>query len=134
MPDALPAATVVVVNYNTAEEVPGCLAALRALDYPGAVQIVVVDNASTDGSADLVRAQFPTIELIASKANLGFAGGANRGWAAARGDVLAVINPDVRPRPGWLAALAGALRDHADARAAIAGSKLLYGDGATLQH
>jgi GT2 family glycosyltransferase len=134
MPYTLPPATVVVVNYNTVAELPGCLAALRALEYPGAVQVVVVDNASADGSADLVRAQFPDVALIASETNLGFAGGGNRGWAAARGEVLAVVNPDVRPRPAWLAALAGALRDHADEQAAIAGSKLLYGDGTTLQH
>src|SRR5205814_6626884 len=98
-------------------------AALRALDYAGDVQIIVVDNASTDSSADVVRAQFPQVELIASEANLGFAGGANRGWAAARGELLAVLNPDVRPRPDWLAALARALQAHAGDRAAIAGGK-----------
>jgi GT2 family glycosyltransferase len=134
MPETLPPATVVVVNYNTADELPGCLTALAALAYPGAVQIVVVDNASTDGSAERVRAQFPQVELIAGETNLGFAGGANRGWAAARGDLLAVVNPDVRPRPDWLAARARALRDHAGDRAAIVGGKLLYEDGATVQH
>jgi GT2 family glycosyltransferase len=133
MPDILPPATVVVVNYNTADQLPGCLAAVQALDYPGAVEIIVVDNASADGSAAVVRAQFPQVRLIASPTNLGFGGGANLGWAEARGDLLAVLNPDVRPRPDWLAALARGLADHADERAAIAGGKLLYADG-TVQH
>ena len=70
MPDILPPATVVVVNYNTADQLPGCLAAVQALDYPGAVEIIVVDNASADGSAAVVRAQFPQVRLIASPTNL----------------------------------------------------------------
>ena len=133
MSETLPPATIVVVNYNTAGQLPGCLAALAALDYPGAIEIVVVDNASTDDSVALLRAQFPQVRLIASPTNLGFGGGANLGWAEARGDLLAVLNPDVWPRPDWLAALARGLADHAGARAAIAGGKLLYADG-TVQH
>jgi GT2 family glycosyltransferase len=133
MPDSLPPATVVVVNYNTADQLPGCLDALRALEYPGEVEIIVVDNASTDGSADVVRAQFPRVRLIAGAANRGFGGGANLGWQAGQGDLLAVLNPDVRPRPAWLAALARGLADHAAERGAIAGGKLLYADG-TVQH
>ncbi len=134
MPDTLPSATIVVVNYNTADQLPGCLQALQALDYPGEVEILVVDNASTDGSVALMRMQFPQVRLLASPANLGFGGGANLGWQAAQGAILAVLNPDVRPRPDWLAALARGLADHAGDRAAIAGGKLLYADGLTVQH
>jgi GT2 family glycosyltransferase len=106
---------------------------LQALEYPGEVETIVVDNASTDGSVEVMRTQFPQVRLIASPTNRGFGGGANLGWQAGQGDLLAVLNPDVRPRPAWLAALARGLADHAADRAAIAGGKLLYADG-TVQH
>ena len=127
-----PAASVAVVNYNTPAQVPGCLDALQALDYPG-VEILLVENGVAAASAAPLGNRYPGVRVLRPEANLGFAGGANLAWQAAGGALLAVVNPDVRVAPGWMRALAAGLRDHAAARAAIAGGKLLYPDG-RVQH
>ena len=131
-PPAWPAASVVVVNYNTPADVPGCLDALLALDYPQ-VEILVVDNGTGGGALVALGDRYPQVRVLAPGANLGFGGGANLGWQTATGDILAVVNPDVRVRSDWLRALAAGLHTHADARAAIAGGKLVYPDG-RVQH
>ena len=94
-PLAWPAASVVVVNYNTPAEVPGCLDALLALDYPQ-VEILVVDNGTGGGQPVALGDRYPGVRVLAPGANLGFGGGANLGWQTASSDILAVINPDVR--------------------------------------
>ncbi len=131
---AWPAASVVVVNYNTPHLVPRCLDALLALDYPQ-VEILVVDNGTLDGEPVRLGDLYPQVRVLIPDmhTNLGFGGGANLGWQTATGDILAVVNPDVQVRPDWLRALAQGLRAHADARAAIVGGKLLYPDG-RVQH
>ncbi len=128
----LPVASIAVVNYNTPALVPGCLDALGALDYPE-VEILVVDNAERPEDAVPALPEEAGVRLLRPGANLGFAGGTNLAWREARGDLLAVVNPDVRVAPGWLRALAGGLAAHAAERAAIVGGKLLYPDG-RVQH
>ncbi len=130
--DSLPTAAVVVVNYNTPDEVPGCLAALAALDYPR-LTVLLVDNGADGGRVVDLGHRYPAVRVLTAPRNLGFAGGANLGWAATDAEVLAVVNPDVRVQPGWLRALVTGLRDHADQRAGIVGGKLLYPDG-RVQH
>src|SRR4051812_20573839 len=98
-PDQLPTATVVIVNYNTPNEVPACLDALAALDYPR-VEILVVDNGGDGGQVVALGDRYPAVRVLCPPRNLGFAGGANFGWAAAEAEVLAVLNPDVRVTPG----------------------------------
>ncbi|HMA38092.1 MAG TPA: glycosyltransferase family 2 protein [Chloroflexia bacterium] len=131
-PDQFPTATVVIVNYNTPAEVPGCLDALAALEYPD-VEILLVDNGGDGGRPVDLGDRYPAVRVLHPARNLGFGGGANLGWEQARGEILAVVNPDVRVRPEWLRALATGLHDHADRRAAIGGGKLLYPDG-RVQH
>ncbi|MGI8588651.1 MAG: glycosyltransferase family 2 protein [Chloroflexia bacterium] len=126
----LPTASIVVVNYNTPGDLPGCIEALRALDYPS-VEIIVVENGAGGGPIPAPTVEETTVRYLTPGANLGFAGGANLGWAAARGEIIAVVNPDVRVRAGWLRALAAGLREHKGA--GIAGGKLLYPDG-RVQH
>ncbi|MCC6191178.1 MAG: glycosyltransferase family 2 protein, partial [Anaerolineales bacterium] len=97
-------------------------------------EVIVVDNASADGSADWVAARYGhdrRVRLLRQTANLGFGGGCNAGLAQARGDVLVLLNQDTEVRPDWLAALVDALA--AGPAIGIAGSKALYPDG-TLQH
>ena len=69
-------------------------------------EVLVVDNASSDGTAELVRERWPACRVIETGTNLGFAAGCNRGAADARGDLLVFINPDAAPAPGFRAALA----------------------------
>src|SRR4030081_2904960 len=109
-----PAASVAVVNYNTPEQVPGCLDALQALEYPG-VEILLVENGTAAERVATLESRYPGVRVLRPESNLGFAGGANLAWQAAGGALLAVVNPDVRVAPGWLQALAAGLRDHADA-------------------
>jgi len=96
------------------------------VDEP-AVEVVVVDNASHDGSAAAVAAAHPRVRLIASRDNLGFAGGVNRAADAARGDTLLVLNPDARLEPGALSQLCAFLDAHP--RVGLVGPAMCYPDG-----
>ena len=123
-------ASVIVINWNGAPFLSQCLEALLREATPDD-EIILVDNASTDDSVEQVRSRFPDVTLICNERNLGYAGGANAGLRAARGDVLVLLNPDVQVQRGWLAALRKALEDQA---VGVAGCKLYYPDGKTIQH
>src|SRR5215211_1268765 len=107
---------VIVVSYNTREFLGPCLEALPAALRGLTAETWVVDNASPDGSADLVRAQFPDVHLIASPRNGGYAYGNNLGLKAAGFPETSssatppfrhatLLNPDTVPPPGSLAQL-----------------------------
>src|SRR5690606_4689589 len=108
----LPLVSVVVVNYRGADDTITCLRALREdLNYPAdRLQIICVDNASDDGSAERIAAAAPYVELVRSPKNLGFAGGSNLGAQHARGEVLAFLNNDARPHRDWVHAAVRVLR------------------------
>ncbi|HEY0069201.1 MAG TPA: glycosyltransferase family 2 protein [Chloroflexia bacterium] len=131
MPAPQPFASIVVVSYNTAEHIEGCLRSLLALDYPRS-EIIVVDNGSTDGSIELVRGRFPSVELVELGENKGFAGAASVGLFMSNGDILATVNPDVQLDPQWMSAVLDAFDAFPDA--GVVGSKILYPDRKTLQH
>lgn len=126
-----PFASIVVVSYNTAEHIEGCLRSLLALDYPRS-EIIVVDNGSGDGSVELVRSRFPNVELVELGENKGFAGAASVGMFMSKGDILATVNPDVQLDPQWMSAVLDAFDAFPDA--GVVGSKILYPDRKTLQH
>jgi len=114
--------SVILVNYNGLAHLQRGLPALLAglgVDY----EIILVDNASSDGSADHVRRAFPQVRLYRSARNLGFGAGANLGARQARGRYLAFLNPDTLVAPGWLEALLQALED--EPRAALATPQIL---------
>jgi hypothetical protein len=124
------ALSVVIVSWNTRELT---LAALRSFlpAKPGRIlEVVLVDNASSDGSADAVVAAFPDVRVIRNDSNLGFAGGVNVGLRAARHPLVLLLNPDTRVVGDALARLVDYAVAHPEA--GIVGPRVLNEDG-TLQ-
>jgi GT2 family glycosyltransferase len=110
-----------VVTYRGADLLPACLDALRAQTVPH--RLLVVDNASTDGTAKLLVDRYPEARVLRLPRNAGFAGGVAAGLAAVDTPYVALLNDDAAPDPGWLAALVAALG--ADANTAAVTSRLL---------
>ncbi len=103
MTDSAGLVTVVVVNYNGAAYLAACLDALAVQTLPRyRFEVVVVDNASVDASADLVRTRFPWVRLVALPKNVGFAAGNNAAVPFAHGTRLVLLNPDTVADPHWL--------------------------------
>ncbi|MHB0913497.1 MAG: glycosyltransferase family 2 protein [Armatimonadota bacterium] len=118
--------SIIIVNWNTREELARCLASVYA-DDPGGLEVTVIDNASTDGSAEMVREEFPAAHLIANTRNLGFAKASNQGIRMASGRYVMLLNPDSEVRPGALSALLRFADGAPDA--GIIGIKVLNPDG-----
>jgi len=114
--------SVIIVVYNARPFLCRLFRALTRQTYPN-YELIVFDNASTDGSADLVSADTPHIRLIRSPTNLGYAAGNNVAVAHSRGEYVAILNPDTEPEPGWLAALVGTL--DADSTIGLATSQIV---------
>jgi GT2 family glycosyltransferase len=122
--------TVVVVNWNGGADLLDCLASVAAQTLE-ASEVLLVDNGSTDGSADAAAARHPTIARLDLPANPGYGAAVNAAASATSGDPLVVLNPDVTLAPEWLATVAPAFED--DPRLGVAGVKLLFPDG-LVQH
>ena len=120
-----PLVSVVIPNWNGAHHLPVCLGALRAQSYPR-IEVVLVDNGSTDGSQALVEGEYPEVRLLALDRNLGLTGGNNAGFRAARGEVLVSLNNDTEAEPGFVEALVKPLQEHPEA--GVAASKMLLFD------
>jgi GT2 family glycosyltransferase len=112
-----PPISAVIPTWNALRFLPACLSALRAQLGPQD-EIVLVDNDSRDRAGDWARHHAPDVRVIALAENLGFAGGTNAGMAAARGELLLLLNDDAMAEPGCVDALWAALRDHTGAGAA----------------
>ncbi|WP_199433974.1 glycosyltransferase family 2 protein [Qaidamihabitans albus] len=119
----MPSTTVVVVTWRGAEHIAECLDALAAQDRPH--RILVVDNASTDGTTRLLAAHPAAPEVLRLPRNAGYAGGIAAALPRVRTPLLAWLNDDAAPGPGWLAALEDAMRPGV---AAVA-SRLEHPDG-----
>lgn len=114
--------SVLVLSWNGREHLEPCLAALEAQRPTGTeVEILLLDNGSTDGTAEWVRRAHPRVRLVESGANLGFCAGNNRLAELADGDLLALLNNDTRAEPDWLAALVDGYRTAPDDVAALGG-------------
>ena len=118
---------VVVVTYESAAVVAGCLESLRAAAPRRGVDIRVVDNASSDESAAIAAAMLGCDNVLRMPANRGFAAGVNAGFAGATGTWIAVVNPDVRIPAGGLDRLADVLEHHP--AAGLAAPRVVDGRG-----
>ncbi|MCX7013394.1 MAG: glycosyltransferase family 2 protein [Candidatus Sumerlaeota bacterium] len=123
--------SVIIITLNGADVIDGCLRSLLANEGPR-FEILVVDNGSTDSTARLVGERFPQARLIHLPRNLGFAGGANVGIQASRGEIVVLLNDDTICAPDLLVELARPLLD--DPAIGVVGAKIYYPDGRTLQH
>lgn len=124
------AISVVIVTYNSKRVVPACLASLAANTSRSTCEVVVVDNASSDGTPEMIAREYPWVRLVARHRNEGLSAGINAAVAASSGEYIAVLNPDIRFERDVLSPLAAYLREHDDA--AVMAPKLLNDDG-TLQ-
>lgn len=107
--------TVVIVNWNGRDHLETCLGSVLAQDVPG-VEVVLIDNGSTDGSVDFVRERFADrVRTIAHDTNLGYSRGLNEGIRAARGRYVMALNNDTEVAPGCLAALISVADRHPNA-------------------
>lgn len=104
--------SVIIVNYNTRDDLRLCLNALRDSLLPP--EIIVVDNASSDGSRQMVQAEYPEVSLIAPETNTWFCGGNNLGIAAAHGEYTLLLNPDTVPPPDALQRMTDFMDGHPD--------------------
>jgi hypothetical protein len=118
---------VVIVSYRSRELLRECLSALRSNPPSCPVAVVVVDNASGDGTAELVAREFPDVDLVASETNLGFAAATNLGARRGSAPYLLALNPDTAVGPGALDRVLSVLDSHAEV--AVVGPRLLRPDG-----
>jgi len=126
---ARPPVTVGLVTCNAAELLPRTLVRLLAVTHYPAVRWRVLDNASTDGTVELLARDFPAVQVERLPANLGYPAAVNRLVAGADTELVAQVNPDVLVEPDWLAPLVAALEQQPDA--AQAGGRILRPDGTT---
>jgi GT2 family glycosyltransferase len=124
---------IIVLNWNGKEDTVECLDSLRKVAYPG-FRILLVDNASIDGSVELFKQRYPDVELIVNKTNLGFAGGNNVGIKKAMDDgaeFLLLLNNDTTVYPDFLGGLVNVAES--DESIGIVGPKIcLYSDPETV--
>ncbi len=118
---AQPRVTVIIPNWNGAHLLPACLDSVARQTYPD-LEVLVVDNASTDDSRRLLADRYPGARVLALESNRGFAGGVNAGIRAAESEVLVLLNNDTEAERNWLEELIRALV--ANPRAGMAASKL----------
>jgi GT2 family glycosyltransferase len=122
----VPVVDVVVVSYNSAEHLRGCVEGLSRLDW---VQVIVVDNGSADPGLDRIAEL--DVRTIETGANLGFAGGCNAGWRVGESRYVLFLNPDARIASDSLQRLVGVLESRREA--AIVAPRIV-GDDGRLQH
>jgi hypothetical protein len=119
--------SVIIVSWNTRELLRGCLNSIQASGGSLIQEIIVVDNASTDGSPEMVVKEFPTVTVIRSKENLGFARASNIGLERATSSWLALVNSDVVVHPECFQRLVQYLETHD--KAGLVGPAVIGGDG-----
>ena len=126
-----PAVSIVIPLYNAVEYTNRCLASLEATLQPGCYELVIVDNNSTDGTAEVLSALPSAVKILRNSENVGFARACNQGARIASGKYLLFLNNDTEAKEGWLEPLLETAEQ--DRSIGAVGSRLLFPDG-TIQH
>ena len=119
--------TVVIVSYNVREELDSCLNSVVGHTAPFPTEVVVVDNASHDGTREMVRDRWPSVRFIDAEGNLGFSRANNVGIRATNSEYVLLLNPDTVVPPGAIPTLVRSLASHPEA--AVAGPRLIDAGG-----
>jgi GT2 family glycosyltransferase len=125
----LPPVTICMVTYNSAKLLPDTLERLLAVTHYPAARWLMVDNASSDGTVELIRQRWPAMRVEQMGSNRGYPAAVNRAFALADTELVVQINPDVRVEPDWLAPLVAAMMNNS--AVAMAGGRILRPDGST---
>jgi GT2 family glycosyltransferase len=125
--DAAVDLSIIIVSWNTAQLLAQCLRTIYANPPAGKFEVLVVDNASADASTQMVRKQFPQINLLENEVNVGFARANNQAIRQSRGRYILLLNPDTEMKPYMLERLVNFMKTHTQAGAA--GPCLLNPDG-----
>jgi GT2 family glycosyltransferase len=126
-----PLLSIIIPHYNGLHHLTTCLTALRTQTYLY-LEVILVDNGSSDESVALTQRDFPEVKVIALGQNLGLTGAINRGIEQAQGEIIAPLNNDTEVDPGWATALVEALQQYPEA--GIAASKMLLFDRRDILH
>ena len=116
--------SLIIPAFNNESLLPGCLSAVAAQTRQPD-ETLVVDDASTDGTARLLAERYPWVRVVRHQRNTGFAGAINTGIGASHGEIVALLNTDTEPEPGWLAALVAPL-EHDQSLGSTASKLLLF--------
>ncbi|MCP4684641.1 MAG: glycosyltransferase family 2 protein [bacterium] len=127
MSEYRPKVSIVIVTCNSLPALSDCLEALKEVPEAGLFELILVDNASADGSPEKVRETFPDCRIVTHENNLGFAAACNRGAQEAAGEYLLFLNPDVIVDPGAIDALLRATEQTPDA--GLVSGRLRFPDG-----
>jgi GT2 family glycosyltransferase len=123
----MPELSIIIVSWNCRHWLHDCLDSIQAQPQGFPFETIVVDNASEDGSQEMVRREFSRVRLIVNEANVGFAAASNRGAGSAAGRFLIFLNPDTLVQPGTLAGALDFMERHPEA--GIMGCRTLNPDG-----
>src|SRR5512138_3034202 len=118
--------SVIILNFNGKRYLEKCLSSLESQTYRD-FEVIVVDNASSDGSVDYLKAGFPLVRIVENKKNLGFAGGTNSGIRRAEGEYILTLNNDTQVDRRFLECLAEPMQS--DKSVGVCASKMLLPDG-----
>ena len=128
-----PTVSVVLVNFNGKDYLERCLSSLRQQDYPqNRIEVVFIDNASSDGSVEYVRETFPEVRVVVNDSNTGFSPAVNQGAHLANGQYLALLNNDAEADSRWLIEAVQVLE--MEDRVACVASKILRDDRRTIDY
>ncbi|MGJ3240973.1 MAG: glycosyltransferase family 2 protein [Anaerolineae bacterium] len=125
-----PLVSVVIPHWNGKQFLQTCLDALQRQTYPS-VEIIIVDNASEDGSQAYIKAHYPDVQLIELQENQGFTGACNAGMQASQGEIIVLLNNDTEVDEGWVEAIVNAFSRH-DEVGIVASKMLLFDQRDTL--